>query len=257
MKSKLDPWRRQEVTEIDLRRWFSLQWHRAVVWSEGFRRTSLRKLGKRLWKDLRETLHSMRRKIMARPQEQFEVQEGKATYQDVIDAPENMVAELIDGMLHLMSRPSPAHGKACTRLGTLLDLSFAMGINGPGGWHIMAEPELHLIRDTRVLVPDLAGWKLETMPEFPESHRDAAMPDWVCEILSPSTGKVDVEVKMPLYAQAGIGHLWFIDPIAKTLQAFELRKGKWAQIADLKDADTVSVSPFDAIDFDLSELWLR
>ena len=253
MKSKLDPWRRQEVTEIDLRRWFSLQWHRAVVWSEGFRR----RVRKVLWKDLRETLHSMRRKIMARPQEQFEVQEGKATYQDVIDAPENMVAELIDGELHLMSRPERPHTYAGSVLGGLLVPSFMLGRGGPGGWHIIDEPELHLIRDTRVLVPDLAGWKLETMPEFPESHRDAAMPDWVCEILSPSTSKVDLDVKAPLYAQAGIGHLWLIDPLAKTLQAFELRKGRWAQIADLKDADTVCVPPFDAIDFDLSELWLR
>ena len=194
---------------------------------------------------------------MARPQEQFEVQEGKATYQDVIDAPENMVAELIDGELHLMSRPAPAHGHANFTLGRILGQHFTQGMDGPGGWLMMAEPELHLIRDTRVLVPDLAGWKLETMPEFPESHRDAAMPDWVCEILSPSTSKVDLDVKAPLYAQAGIGHLWFIDPIAKTLQAFELRKGKWAQIADLKDADTVCVPPFDAIDFDLSDLWLR
>ena len=194
---------------------------------------------------------------MARPQERFEVQEGKATYQDVIDAPENMVAELIDGELHLMSRPTPAHAKAYSKLGGLLNTSFDWGITGPGGWHIIDEPELHLIRDTRVLVPDLAGWKLEAMPEIPESHRDASMPDWVCEILSPSTSKVDVDVKMPLYAQAGIGHLWLIDPLAKTLQAFELRKGKWAQIADLKDADTVCVPPFDAIDFDLSELWLR
>ena len=257
MKSKLDPWRRQEVTEIDLRRWFSLQWHRAVVWSEGFRRTSLRKLGKRLWKDLHETLHSMRRKIMARPQEQFEVQEGKATYQDVMDAPENMVAELIDGTLHLMSRPGEEHREAGSVLGMILGTPFRLGIGGPGGWYIHYEPELHLIRDTRVLVPDWAGWKREAMPKIPGSRHFTTMPDWVCEILSPSTSKVDVDVKMPLYAQAGIGHLWLIDPLARTLQAFELRKGRWAQIADLKDADTVCVPPFDAIDFDLSELWLR
>ena len=247
MKSKLDPWRRQEVTEIDLRRWFSLQWHRAVVWSEGFRR--------RFHRSLRETLHSMRRKIMARPQEQFEVQEGKATYQDVMDAPENMVAELIDGELHLMSQPAEVHTRACTGLSTLLNHPFGLGISGPGGWRIYYEPELHLIRNIRVLVPDLAGWKRETMPEPPGSHRFTVMPDWVCEILSPSTSKVDVEVKMPLYAQADIGHLWLIDPLAKTLQAFELQGGKWAPIAGLKDADTVCVPPFDAISFDLAKLW--
>ena len=247
MKSKLDPWRRQEVTEIDLRRWFSLQWHRAVVWSEGFRR--------RFQRSLHETLHSMRRKIMARPQEQFEVQEGKATYQDVIDAPENMVAELIDGELHLMSRPSPEHGEAGSVLGGLLVPPFRLGIGGPGGWRIIDEPELHLEIESRVLVPDLAGWKRETMPKLPKTKYFAVMPDWVCEILSPSTSKKDLEVKMPLYAQADIGHLWLIDPLAKTLQAFELRNGKWAQIADLKDADTVCVPPFDAIDFDLAELW--
>ena len=192
---------------------------------------------------------------MARPQEQFEVQEGKATYQDVIDAPENMVAELIDGELHLMSRPAPAHAKAYSKLGGLLNTSFDWGINGPGGWRIIDEPELHLEIESRVLVPDMAGWKLETMPKLPKTKYFAVMPDWVCEILSPSTSKMDVEVKMPLYAQAGIGHFWLVDPNAKTLKAFELQGSKWAQIADLKDADTVSAPPFDAISFDLAELW--
>ena len=193
---------------------------------------------------------------MARPQEQFEVQEGKATYQDVIDAPENMVAELIDGELHLMSRPSPEHGEAGSMLGGLLVPPFRRGVGGPGGWRIHYEPELHLEIESRVLVPDWAGWKRETMLKLPKTKYFTVMPDWVCEILSPSTSKMDVEVKMPLYAQADIGHLWLVDPLAKTLQAFELQGSKWAPIADLKDSDTVSVPPFDAISFDLSELWL-
>ena len=80
-------------------------------------------------------------------------------------------------------------------------------------------------------------------------------PDWVCEVLSPGTRRIDLTDKRRLYAAAGVGHLWFVDPLARTLEAFALRDGAWTLIAALKDDDEVRVPPFDAIAFPLSVLW--
>ena len=177
-----------------------------------------------------------------------------ATYQDVLDAPEHMVAELISGSLHLQPRPAARHGLAGSMLGAKLASPFGLGDgNGPGGWWIIDEPELHLDED--VLVPDLAGWRKERMPEFPDTAAIDLAPDWVCEILSPGTRRVDLTEKRPIYGSAGVAHLWFVDPIARTLEAFENRDGEWTLIAALKDAEEVSVPPFDAIEFPLSALW--
>ena len=146
-----------------------------------------------------------------------------ATYQDVLDAPEHMVAELIDGALHLHPRPSFLHGQAASSLGDELVSPFQKGRGGPGGWRILDEPELHLGED--VLVPDLAGWRRERMPELPSEHWTSIVPDWVCEVLSPSTRSVDLTDKRRIYAGAGVGHLWLIDPEARTLEAFALCVG--------------------------------
>lgn len=177
----------------------------------------------------------------------------KATYQDVLDAPPNMVAELIEGALHVHPRPSTRHARASSTLGYKIGGPFDEGQGGPGGWWILDEPELHLGAD--VLVPDLAGWRRESMPIFPDAPWIELPPDWVCEVLSPSTRRIDLTDKRRLYAVAGVPHLWFVDPLARTLEAFALRDGVWALIAALKDDEEVRVPPFDAITFPLSALW--
>ena len=106
-----------------------------------------------------------------------------ATYQDVLDAPEGMVAELVGGTLHLQPRPASRHARASFKLSARLDDPFDRGEGGPGGWYFAFEPELHLGDD--VLVPDLAGWRRERMAEFPDAPAIELAPDWVCEILSP------------------------------------------------------------------------
>ena len=176
-----------------------------------------------------------------------------ATYQDVLDAPPHMVAELVHGALHLQPRPAARHGLAASFLGGEIVGPFGRGRGGPGGWWIIDEPELHL--DENVLVPDLAGWRRERMPEFPDTAAFELAPDWVCEVLSPSTRQFDLVEKRDLYGEAGVAHLWFVDPIARTLEAFANTDGSWTLIAALKDDDKVSVPPFDAIEFDLSALW--
>ena len=176
-----------------------------------------------------------------------------ATYQDILDAPPNMVAELIDGDLQLQPRPTPRHSLSGSSLGGELDGPFYKGRGGPGGWWILDEPECHL--DDNVLVPDLAGWRRERMPTLPDTAYITLAPDWVCEILSPSTRSRDLVQKRALYAEAGVKHLWFVDPDARMLEAFALEEGRWVLIAALEGQADVSVPPFDAITFDLGSLW--
>ncbi len=176
-----------------------------------------------------------------------------ATYQDVLDAPEHMVAELIEGALHLHPRPASPHARASSVLGVRIGGPFDVGPDGPGGWWILDEPELHLRAD--VLVPDLAGWRRERMPVYPVVSWFELPPDWVCEILSPSTRSVDLTDKRRIYAQSGVASLWFVDPVARTLEAFASRDGSWTLVGALKDDDEVRVPPFDAIAFPLSVLW--
>jgi Uma2 family endonuclease len=176
-----------------------------------------------------------------------------ATYQDVLDAPEGMVAELIRGALSLQPRPRPRHSRASSALGVKIGGPFDLDDSGPGGWLILDEPELHLGSD--VLVPDLAGWRRERLPTLPDEVGIAVAPDWVCEVLSPSTRTYDLTEKRDIYREQGVGHLWFVDPAARTLEAFALKGGAWVLIAALHDDAEVAVAPFDAVTFGLSALW--
>ena len=176
-----------------------------------------------------------------------------ATYQDVVDAPEHVVAELIGGTLHTHPRPAPRHATAGAGLLGRLRPAFDRGADGPGGWRILYEPELHL--NDEVLVPDLAGWRRERMPELPESAYFTLAPHWVCEILSPSTRAHDLVRKRPLYAAAGVAYLWLIDPVEQILEAFALADGHWRLIAAVEHDDAVCIPPFDAITFRLGDLW--
>ena len=177
----------------------------------------------------------------------------RATYQDVLDTPAHRVAEIVDGTLHTHPRPAMPHALANSRLGGELTGPFDRGRGGPGGWWIIDEPELHLGEE--IVVPDLAGWRRERMPDYPDTAYVSLAPDWVCEVLSPSTRRLDLHGKRPMYAREGVGHLWLVDPADRTLEAFELRDGHWVLIAGAKDDDPISIRPFDAITFSLGDLW--
>jgi Uma2 family endonuclease len=134
-----------------------------------------------------------------------------------------------------------------------LDDPFQGGIGGPGGWHFAIEPELHLGPD--VLVPDLAGWRRERMPAFPDAPFFDLAPVWLCEILSPSTRAFDLTEKRALYARAGVASLWLLDPDARTLEAFTLTSGAWTLTAAFQDGDDIRAAPFEALTFPLNALW--
>ena len=178
---------------------------------------------------------------------------SRATYQDVLDAPEHVVAEIIDGTLYTHPRPAPRHTLASSTLGNALGPPFHRGRGGPGGWWILDEPELHLGEE--ILVPDLAGWRRERMPELPDTSYFTLAPDWACEVLSASTRKLDLLRKRPIYAREEVSHLWLIDPVDHTHEAFELHEGTWLLIASVQDEEPVSIRPFDAITFSLGDLW--
>lgn len=176
-----------------------------------------------------------------------------ATYEDLFDLAENLVGEIINGRLVTHPRPAPRYARAYSSLGIEIGSPYDRGRDGPGGWWILDEPELHLDRD--ILVPDLAGWRRERMPRLPEIAWFELPPDWVCEILSPSTAKVDRAEKLPIYARQGVKHAWLVDPDLRTLEVFENRDGQWLLLTVLENDAAASQPPFDATSFSLDALW--
>lgn len=176
-----------------------------------------------------------------------------ATYEDLLRVPDHFVAEIVDGELYATPRPAPRHASASTGLGGALHGPFDRGRGGPGGWRILFEPELHLGRD--VLVPDVAAWRRERLPQIPDEAFISLPPDWVCEVLSPSTAALDRVRKLATYAREGVAHAWLVDPIARTLEVLKLDAPRWSIIATHEGRDVIRAEPFDAIELDLTLLW--
>ena len=130
---------------------------------------------------------------------------------------------------------------------------FDHGRGGPGGWWILDEPELHLRTD--VLVPDLAGWRRSRMPKYPDCAYFTLSPDWLCEVLSPSTSRLDRAQKLAVYARERVPHAWLIDPLARTLEVLRLDSGRWTILATHAGAEVVRAEPFAEIELELSSLW--
>lgn len=176
-----------------------------------------------------------------------------ATYTDIEALPPHVVGEILYGVLHTHPRPAPRHGLAANRLGHEVTGPFDRGRGGPGGWIFIVEPELHL--GPHVVVPDIAGWRRERLTPFPETAFIKTPPDWLCEVLSPSTQAVDRTDKLAVYAEYGVGHCWYVDPIAKTLEVLALTGSKWLLAAAFKEADPVTAPPFEVHTFPLDVLW--
>lgn len=177
----------------------------------------------------------------------------RATAADIAALPEGIVGEIVYGMLETHPRPAPRHSVAAFSLGGELKDPFQKGHGGPGGWVFMIEPELHL--GSHVLVPDLAGWRSPRLPTLPDTPYLTVPPDWVCEIVSPSTRRLDRGSKRDAYAETGVAHLWLLDPIERLLEAFTLVDGRWTLVAAVTSGGTVTAPPFDAISFPLDGLF--
>lgn len=179
----------------------------------------------------------------------------RALYEAFLAVPPGKHAEIVRGTLYVLPRPAPQHANAASVLGGELSGPFQRGKGGPGGWWILFEPELLLV-DLEPMVPDIAGWRVERMPELPDTAHFAVAPNWVCEVLSRSTEAVDRNEKLPIYAGAGVEHAWLVDPIAQTLEVHtDLVEGKWRQVRVYHAGEAVRAAPFEAIELDLAALW--
>lgn len=191
----------------------------------------------------------------------------RASYDDVLAAPEHIVAEIFSGVLYTHPRPAAKHARASSRLGVELGPPFDDGRGGPGGWILLDEPELHFGAkgEEDILVPDLAGWRRARMPEVPDVAFFTLAPDWVCEVLSDSTRATDRSEKMTIYARERVSHVWLVDPIARTLEGFRhvpparaKRRRKttaWNLVGVWRDEARVRAEPFDALELALGSLW--
>jgi Uma2 family endonuclease len=177
-----------------------------------------------------------------------------ATYEDIRALPEHLVGELIDGELFSSPRPAPPHIRASSRLAAWLMRYFDEGDGGPGGWWILNEPELHLGGD--VLVPDVAGWRRERMPTFPATPYFEIAPDWVCEVVSPSTTRIDRFLKLPRYARQRIPYAWILEPLAFGLEVYRLEGDRFLLLSTYEGEGGVRAEPFDALELPLSYLWI-
>jgi len=177
----------------------------------------------------------------------------KATYADIEALADRFVGEILEGDLCASPRLHPRQSLVLTRLLRRISLPFDEGSGGPGGWWILFGPELRLHED--YVVPDLAGWRRERLPVYPDAARLELAPDWVCEILSPSTERIDRGLKLRIYARERVSHLWLLNPDARTLEVYRLQDGDWLVVAVHTGETPIRVEPFEAIELDLATLW--
>jgi Uma2 family endonuclease len=176
-----------------------------------------------------------------------------ATYEDLIEVPEHLVAEIVGGELITSPRPRPRHAKATSVLLSIVHPPFDTGRLGPGGWTILVEPEVHLGAD--VLVPDIAGWRRTRLPRLPSEAWFPLAPDWICEVLSPATAALDRGRKLPIYARDGVLNAWLVDPLAQTVEVLRRGQEGWLLLATYTAREIIRAEPFEAIEIELPLLW--
>lgn len=181
----------------------------------------------------------------------------QATYEDLLKVPDTLIAEILGGELLTFPRPAPPHARSASVV--IQDLGpfdrRAGGPGGPGGWWILFEPELHLGPD--IIVPDIAGWRRERMPALRNVPYLEQAPAWACEVLSPSTMRVDRIRKMRIYAREQVGHVWLVDPLAHTLEVYRLEGSHWVLVDTYDGEEPVRAEPFEAIELDVNRWWLE
>jgi Uma2 family endonuclease len=177
----------------------------------------------------------------------------QATYEELRALPPHLLGQLIDGELLALPRPANEHAAVTSALGMDLGSAFQRGRGGPGGWWLLDEPELHLGQD--VLVPDLAGWRRSRLPTIPREPFFTLVPDWVCEVLSPSTAALDRIRKKRIYAREAVQHIWLVDPAARTLEVYRLHEGHWLELGSWSGGERVRAEPFEALELELDSLW--
>jgi len=177
-----------------------------------------------------------------------------ATRTDLDALPENVVGEIIEGVLYSAPRPRFRHASIESVMVADLVNPFQRGRGGPGGWWILAEPGIELPEATEI-VPDMAGWRRSHLPDPLDNEPIRVVPDWVCEILSPTTRRHDQLVKRPFYARVGVPYLWIVDIEARSLSANELVEGRWLEIGLFGPGDAIRAKPFDGVELSMADWW--
>jgi Uma2 family endonuclease len=180
-----------------------------------------------------------------------------ATYADLLVLPEGTKAEVLAGEIVSAPAPLPRHSKAQGAARRFLGGPFDDddGRGGPGGWWIFVEVDVAL-GDHDIVRPDLSGWRRDRLLRPGATRPIAVVPDWVCEVVSPSTAARDRVTKRNLYARTGVAHYWLIDPEARVVEALALRDGRWFEVGAYDDAATARIPPFEAIELEVGRLFL-
>ena len=174
-------------------------------------------------------------------------------YRQIEELPEGVTGEIIDpGVLHAKGRPGKRHRRGHRQV---LEALRHLDANAVGtGWWIEVEAEVRF--GPRLWVPDLSGWRVERVPVLPDENPLTVIPDWCCEVLSPgSTARIDRLKKLPRYLEAGVGHVWLVDPELRLVEVYTGRDGVPVRVAAGGDADVLPLPPF-AGEFALSPWWL-
>ena len=177
------------------------------------------------------------------------------TLADLDALPPGIKGEIIEGVLYTMTRPRGAHQDTLLTIGAKLRDPFRDGVGGPGGWWILPEPGIEL-PNTPEISPDIAGWRRERLPELPKDSAITTVPNWVCEILSPTTRRHNLLIKKPYYARIGVQHHWLVDMDARTLTAYGLESGRWVELGVWGDERDARVEPFAEVALDVGAWWL-
>ena len=180
----------------------------------------------------------------------------RATYDDLLKAPDYLTAELVDGELFLSPRPAMPHSRFASALGMDIGSPYDRGRSGPGGWWIVFEPEVHFATEERVVVPDLAGWRRERLPVLPDDQKVNIPPDWICEVLSPSTFRWDRDVKLPLYAEYEVPWVWCVEPVKRYVEIRKLIASELSLIERYEGNVKFRAEPFMEVEIDLATMWI-
>jgi Uma2 family endonuclease len=188
---------------------------------------------------------------MADPAQQ--VRTFEQLYDEILRLPEGLTGEILeDGVLRVMSRPGKRHRRAAQ---ACFDALSGVNANLRGtGWWIEVEAEIRLLQE-RLAVPDLAGWRVERVPDLPDENPLTVLPDWCCEILSPRTARDDKRLKLPLYARAGISWSWLVDPTLQLIEVYQTINGLPTLVTTAQEAEGCVLPPFE-LEISLEHWWL-
>jgi Uma2 family endonuclease len=179
-----------------------------------------------------------------------------STYKDLLALHEDVRGEIVAGQLRTAPSALPKHSRAMRALGSAIGKPFDDddGHGGPGGWWILLEVDVQFTSHD-IVRPDVAGWRRERLVEPWDTRPIEVVPDWICEILSPSNAALDRVTKAKLYAEHGVQHFWLLDPAERILEAFELSGDLWTRIGSYDDTATANVKPFEAIELSVGTLF--